>query len=101
MVSGLLRGQQPDTPSEVPQWPPQRRWQGFSGGIRSQEMGIRSMASVQRRWWSAAGVAVVTLLAVIGSYVEANPSHAYGGLHLTSHPPLAAYLLVGVPALAL
>jgi signal transduction histidine kinase len=64
-------------------------------------MGIRSMASLPRRWCSAAGVAAVTLLAVIGSYVEANPVHAYGGLHLTSHPPLAAYLLVGVPALAL
>jgi len=64
-------------------------------------MGIRSMASLPRRWWSAAGVAVVTLLAVIGSYVEANPVHTYGGLHLTSHPPLAAYLLVGVPAFAL
>jgi hypothetical protein len=59
------------------------------------------MASRPRRWWSAAGVGVVTLLAVIGSYVEANPVHTYGGLHLTSHPPLAAYLLVGVPALAL
>jgi signal transduction histidine kinase len=59
------------------------------------------MASLPRRWRITAGVAAVTLLAVIGSYLEANPAHAYGGLHLTSHPPLAAYLLVGVPALAL
>src|ERR1035438_713890 len=64
-------------------------------------MGIWSKASLQRRWRGAAGVAVVTLLAVIGSYVEANPAHSYGGLHLTRHPPLYAYLLVGVPALAL
>src|ERR1017187_8466367 len=64
-------------------------------------MGIWSKASLQRRWRGAAGGAVVTLLAVIGSYVEANPAHSYGGLHLTRHPPLYAYLLVGVPALAL
>jgi hypothetical protein len=43
----------------------------------------------------------VTALAVIGAYVEANPVHRYGGLHLTSHPPLAAYLLLAVPSLAL
>ena len=64
-------------------------------------MGIASMARLPRRWWSAAGVVVVTLLAVIGSYVEANPAHTYAGLHLTSHPPLAAYLLIGLPAVAL
>jgi signal transduction histidine kinase len=64
-------------------------------------MGMTSIASLDRRWRSAAGVAVVTLLAVIGSYVEANPVHTYAGLHLTSHPPLAAYLLVCVPAVAL
>ncbi len=64
-------------------------------------MGIANVASLPRRWWSAAGVAAVTLLAVIGSYVEANPAHHYAGLHLGSHPPLAAYLLVGLPAIAL
>jgi signal transduction histidine kinase len=64
-------------------------------------MGMTSIASLDRRWRGAAGVAVVTLLAVIGSYVEANPVHTYAGLHLTSHPPLAAYLLVCVPAVAL
>jgi len=62
---------------------------------------MTSIASLDRRWRGAAGVAVVTLLAVIGSYVEANPVHTYAGLHLTSHPPLAAYLLVCVPAVAL
>jgi signal transduction histidine kinase len=64
-------------------------------------MGITGTARIPQRWWSAAGVALVTLLAVIGSYVEANPVHTYAGLHLTSHPPLAAYLLIGLPALAL
>jgi signal transduction histidine kinase len=44
---------------------------------------------------------VVLLLTVIGCYVEANPAHHYGGLHLTGHPPLAAYLLVAAAALAL
>jgi signal transduction histidine kinase len=53
------------------------------------------------RWRSAAGIAAVLLLTVVGCYVEANPAHFYGGLHLTSHPPLAAYLLVALPALAL
>jgi len=48
-----------------------------------------------------AGIALVTVLAVVGAYVEANPAHRYGGLRLTSHPPLAAYLLLLVPALAL
>ena len=64
-------------------------------------MGITSIAGLGRRWRGAAGVAMVTLLAVIGAYVEANPVHTYAGLHLTSHPPLAAYLLVCVPAVAL
>ena len=53
------------------------------------------------RWRNAAGIAAVLLLTVIGCYVEANPAHFYGGLHLTGHPPLAAYLLVALPALAL
>src|SRR5690348_2755071 len=66
-----------------------------------QAMGINSMVRLPRRWWSAAGVALVTVLTVTGAYVEANPVHRYGGLHLTSHPPLAAYLLLAVPALAL
>jgi signal transduction histidine kinase len=64
-------------------------------------MGIRKVVRLPRRWWGAAGVALVTALAVVGGYVEANPVHRYGGLHLTSHPPLAAYLLLAVPALAL
>ncbi len=41
------------------------------------------------------------LLTVIGCYVEANPAHSYGGLHLTRHPPAAGYLLVALPAVAL
>ena len=64
-------------------------------------MGIKSVVRLPRRWLGAAGVALVTVLAVVGGYVEANPVHHYGGLHLTSHPPLAAYLLLAVPALAL
>jgi signal transduction histidine kinase len=64
-------------------------------------MGIKSVVMPPRRWLGAAGVALVTGLAVVGAYVEANPVHRYGGLHLTSHPPLAAYLLLAVPSVAL
>jgi signal transduction histidine kinase len=64
-------------------------------------MGIKGMVRLPRRWLGAAGVALVTALAVVGAYVEANPAHHYGGLHLTSHPPLVAYLLLAVPAVAL
>jgi signal transduction histidine kinase len=64
-------------------------------------MGIKRMVRLPRRWLGAAGVALVTALAVVGAYVEANPVHHYGGLHLTSHPPLVAYLLLAVPAVAL
>src|SRR5580692_3051304 len=64
-------------------------------------MGMKSMVRLPRRWRSAAGIALVIVLTVVGAYVEANPKHHYGGLHLTSHPPLAAYLLLTVPALAL
>ena len=64
-------------------------------------MGIKGMVRLPRRWLGAAGVALATLLAVVGAYVEANPVHHYGGLHLASHPPLAAYLLLAVPAVAL
>jgi len=64
-------------------------------------MGIKSMVRLPRRWLGAAGVALVTALTVVGAYVEANPAHHYGGLHLTSHPPLAAYLLLAVPSIAL
>jgi len=64
-------------------------------------MGIKSAVRPQRRWLAAAGVALVTVLTVVGAYVEANPVHHYGGLHLTGHPPLAAYLLLAVPSIAL
>jgi signal transduction histidine kinase len=64
-------------------------------------MGTRSVVSLPRRWLNAGGVALVTVLAVVGAYVEANPVHRYGGLRLTSHPALAAYLLLAVPAIAL
>jgi signal transduction histidine kinase len=64
-------------------------------------MGITSTAWPPRRWRSAAGILLVLLLTVVGCYVEANPVHHYGGLHLTRHPPAAAYLLVALPALAL
>ena len=64
-------------------------------------MGIKRVVRLPRRWLDGAGVALVTVLAVVGAYVEANPVHRYGGLHLTSHPPLVAYLLLAVPALAL
>jgi len=64
-------------------------------------MGINSVVRLPERWRGAAGIALVIALAVAGAYVEANPVHRYGGLHLTSHPPLAAYLLLAVPSLAL
>jgi signal transduction histidine kinase len=64
-------------------------------------MGIERAVRLPRRWLGAAGVALVTALTVVGAYVEANPVHRYGGLHLTSHPPLAAYLLLAVPCVAL
>ncbi|HEY6790494.1 MAG TPA: sensor histidine kinase [Trebonia sp.] len=64
-------------------------------------MGIKSAVRLPRRWLGAAGVALVTTLAVSGAYAEANPAHHYGGLHLGSHPPLAAYLLLAVPSVAL
>ncbi|MGH3165400.1 MAG: hypothetical protein ACRDN0_05840, partial [Trebonia sp.] len=64
-------------------------------------MGIARTAWPSPRWRSAAGIALVVLLTVAGCYVEANPAHSYGGLHLTRHPPLVAYLLVALPGLAL
>jgi signal transduction histidine kinase len=64
-------------------------------------MGTKRVIRLPRRWLGAAGVALVTVLTVVGGYVEANPAHRYGGLHLISHPPLIAYLLLAVPALAL
>jgi signal transduction histidine kinase len=64
-------------------------------------MGIRSVFRLPRPLIGGAGIALVTVLAVVGGYVEANPANHYGGLNLTSHPPLAAYLLLAVPALAL
>jgi signal transduction histidine kinase len=64
-------------------------------------MGMKSVVRLPGRWLDGAGIALVTALAVVGAYVEANPVHHYGGLHLTSHPPLAAYLLLAVPAIAL
>ena len=59
-------------------------------------MGIKSVVMLPQRWLDAAGIALVAALTVVGAYVEANPAHRYGGLHLTSHPPLAAYLLLAV-----
>ncbi len=64
-------------------------------------MSIESVARLPRPVREGAGVALVTALTVVGAYVEANPAHRYGGLHLTSHPPLAAYLLLAAPAIAL
>jgi signal transduction histidine kinase len=64
-------------------------------------MGIKSLVRLPQRWLAAAGVTLVTALTVVGAYVEANPVHRYGGLHLTGHPPLAAYLLLAVPCIAL
>ena len=64
-------------------------------------MGIKRVVRLPGRSLGAMGVALVAVLAVVGAYVEANPVHRYGGLHLTSHPPLAAYLLLAVPAVAL
>jgi signal transduction histidine kinase len=64
-------------------------------------MGVKGVIRLPRRWRGAAGVTLVTALAVVGAYVEANPVHHYAGLHLTSRPPLAAYLLPVVSAAAL
>jgi signal transduction histidine kinase len=64
-------------------------------------MGITTVVRLSRGWLHAAGIALVAALTVVGAYVEANPAHHYGGLRLTSHPPLAAYLLLAVPAVAL
>ena len=64
-------------------------------------MGINRVIRPLRRWSGGAGVALVTALVVTGAYAEANPAHRYGGLPLASHPLLAAYLLLAVPALAL
>jgi hypothetical protein len=41
-------------------------------------MGITRVAWPPRRWRGVAGVALVTVLAVAGAYVEANPGHRYG-----------------------
>src|SRR6185437_6426657 len=89
--------------------PASRRWHRPRAGNTLQGMGTPSTRSAfvshaawpPRRWRSAAGIVLVLLLTVVGCYVEANPAHRYGGLHLASHPPLAAYLLVALPALAL
>jgi signal transduction histidine kinase len=64
-------------------------------------MGIARTLWSSPRWRSAAGVALVLLLTVVGCYVEANPAHSYGGLRLTRHLPLVAYLVVALPAVAL
>jgi signal transduction histidine kinase len=64
-------------------------------------MDIAGLAWPSPRWRGAAGVVLVVLLTVVGCYVEANPASSYGGLQLTRHPPLAAYLLVALPAVAL
>jgi signal transduction histidine kinase len=64
-------------------------------------MGTLTAARRSSRWRSAAGIALVLVLTVVGCYVEANPAHSYGGLHLTRHPPAAGYLLVALPAIAL
>jgi len=64
-------------------------------------MGIKNVVRLPRHWLDAAGVALVTALAVAGAYVEANPVNHYGGLHLAGHPPVAAYLLLAVPSVAL
>ena len=52
-------------------------------------------------WPEPAGVALVLVLVVAGSVVEAYPSHHYAGLHLRTHPNPAAFALVAVPALLL
>jgi signal transduction histidine kinase len=64
-------------------------------------MSIKRAVRLPPRWLGGGGVALVTALTLAGAYVEANPAHRYGGLHLAGQPPLAAYLLLAVPALAL
>src|ERR1700689_1028387 len=89
------------TPSAVARPPARRRWRRPPAGNTLRVMVIKSGGSLPQRWQGAAGVVLVTVLAVAGAYAEANPVHRYGGLDLTRHPPLAAYLLLAVPALAL
>jgi len=72
-----------------------------AGRYTLRNVGIASAISVPRRWWGAAGIALVLALTVVGCYVEANPAHSYGGLHLTRHPSAVAYLVVALPAVAL
>lgn len=64
-------------------------------------MDIARTVWLSPRWRSAAGIALVILLSVVGCYVEANPAHSYAGLHLTGHPPAPAYLLVVLAGIAL
>ena len=53
------------------------------------------------RWAEPIGVALVVALVVTGSIAEAYPAHRYGGLHLHSHPNLAAFALLAVPSVLL
>ncbi|MBV9379163.1 MAG: hypothetical protein JO242_00640 [Streptosporangiaceae bacterium] len=89
------------TAGAVARPPARRRWRRPAAGNTLPVMGINHRIRLPRRWRGAAGVALVLVLAVAGGHAEANPVHRYGGLHLAGHPPLAAYLLLGVPALAL
>lgn len=64
-------------------------------------MDIARTVWMSPRWRSAAGIALVILLSVVGCYVEANPAHSYAGLHLPGHPAAPAYLLVVLAGIAL
>lgn len=46
-----------------------------------------------RIWTLPVGVGIVVVLTVVGGYVEAYPQNHYAGLHLTSHPPVFAFLI--------
>ena len=62
-------------------------------------MDMKSMVRLPRRWRRGHGAGD---RADRGRRLgRGQPKHRYGGLHLTSRPPLAAYQLLAVPALVL
>jgi signal transduction histidine kinase len=55
----------------------------------------------KKRWAEPLGVAVVFAMVISGSAAEAYPSHVYAGLHLVSHPDVAAFAVLALPAASL
>jgi len=55
----------------------------------------------KKRWAEPLGIAVVVAMVISGSAAEAYPSHVYAGLHLRSHPDIAAFAVLAIPAAGL